>query len=66
VSKRPDEHPADHSDQHRGDCYGFEGRSVKTPHLDQARADGTRFCRLHRAEPDLPADARSILTGLCR
>ena len=23
------------SDQHRGDCFGFEGRKVKTPHLDQ-------------------------------
>jgi len=22
------------SDQQRADCYGFEGRRVKTPHLD--------------------------------
>ena len=29
------------SDQQRGDCYGFEGRKVKTPHLDRmARAGG--------------------------
>ena len=28
------------SDQQRADCYGFEGRKVKTPHLDmQARVD---------------------------
>ena len=26
------------TDQHRGDCYGFEGRKVKTPHLDQLAA----------------------------
>lgn len=22
------------SDQHHGDCYGFEGRRIRTPHLD--------------------------------
>ena len=31
------------TDQHRGDCYGFEGRKVKTPHLDQLAASGARF-----------------------
>ena len=31
------------TDQHRGDCYGFEGRKVKTPHIDQLAAAGTRF-----------------------
>ena len=31
------------SDQQRGDCFGFEGRRVKTPHLDQMASDGTRF-----------------------
>ncbi|MGI9525226.1 MAG: sulfatase-like hydrolase/transferase, partial [Hyphomicrobiaceae bacterium] len=28
------------ADQQRGDCYGFMGRKVKTPHLDQLRAEG--------------------------
>ncbi len=52
------------SDQHRGDCYGFEGRSVKTPHLDKLARDGTRFNAC--ITPNLvcqPARA-SILTGL--
>ena len=31
------------SDQQRGDCFGFEGRSVKTPHLDAMAGRGTRF-----------------------
>lgn len=53
------------SDQHRWDCFGFEGRrAVRTPHLDRMAARGTRF----RAAitPNLvcqPARA-SILTGL--
>ena len=34
------------TDQHRGDCYGFEGRKVKTPHIDQLAAEGTRFQQL--------------------
>lgn len=52
------------ADQQRGDCFGFEGRKVHTPHLDTMAADGTCF----RAciTPNLvcqPARA-SILTGL--
>ena len=31
------------SDQHRGDCFGFEGRAVHTPHLDLLATQGTRF-----------------------
>jgi arylsulfatase A-like enzyme len=31
------------SDQHRGDSYGFEGRRVRTPHLDAMASRGTRF-----------------------
>lgn len=31
------------ADQQRADCFGFAGRKVKTPHLDQLAADGTRF-----------------------
>ena len=29
------------SDQQRGDCFGFEGRAVKTPHLDRMARKGT-------------------------
>ena len=52
------------SDQHRGDCYGFEGRHVSTPHLDDMARHGTRFA--HCVTPSVvcqPARA-SILTGL--
>ena len=52
------------TDQHRGDCYGFEGRKVKTPHIDQLAAEGTRF--QHCITPSAmcqPARA-SMLTGL--
>ena len=31
------------SDQQRGDCYGFEKRKVKTPHLDELASEGTIF-----------------------
>ena len=31
------------SDQQRGDCYGFEKRKVRTPHLDELASEGTRF-----------------------
>jgi len=52
------------SDQQRADCYGFEGRRVKTPHLDAMAAAGARFKSC--ITPNLvcqPARA-SILTGL--
>ena len=52
------------TDQHRGDCYGFERRKVKTPHIDQLAAAGTRF--QHCITPSAmcqPARA-SMLTGL--
>lgn len=52
------------SDQHRGDCFGFEGRRVSTPHLDLLAAQGTRFAAC--ITPNvvcMPARA-SILTGL--
>ena len=52
------------SDQHRGDCYGFEGRAVHTPHLDLLAAQGTRFAAC--ITPNvvcMPARA-SMLTGL--
>lgn len=52
------------SDQQRGDCYGFRGRKVRTPHLDLMASEGTSLevvvapcvvCQPARA---------SILTGL--
>ena len=28
------------SDQQRGDCYGFAGRNIRTPHLDRLARNG--------------------------
>lgn len=55
------------ADQQRADCFGFEGRRIKTPHLDQLAADGTRFSAcITPCVVCQPARA-SILTGqLCR
>ena len=52
------------SDQHRWDCFGFEGRKIRTPHLDRLAASGARFSAA--VTPNLvcqPARA-SLLTGL--
>jgi arylsulfatase A-like enzyme len=52
------------SDQQRGDCYGFRGRNVSTPHLDLLASEGTSLETV--ITPCLvcqPARA-SILTGL--
>jgi arylsulfatase A-like enzyme len=52
------------SDQQRGDCYGFRGRKVSTPHLDILASEGTSLETV--ITPCLvcqPARA-SILTGL--
>ena len=51
------------SDQQRGDCYGFMGRSVKTPHLDRLRADGTHFDTCITPAPVCQPARASILTG---
>lgn len=51
------------SDQQRGDCYGFEGRRVKTPHLDQMAADGTRFSACVTPNVVCQPSRASILTG---
>lgn len=52
------------SDQHRGDCYGFEGRRIKTPHLDEMARQGTRFgCCITPNNVCQPSRA-SMLTGL--
>ena len=31
------------SDQQRADCFGFENRHIKTPHIDALATQGTRF-----------------------
>ncbi|MEL7099417.1 MAG: sulfatase-like hydrolase/transferase, partial [Pseudomonadota bacterium] len=55
------------ADQQRADCFGFEGRKVKTPHLDALAAQSTRFSAcITPCVVCQPARA-SILTGqLCR
>jgi arylsulfatase A-like enzyme len=52
------------SDQQRGDCYGFEGRRVKTPHLDAMAAAGTRFAACITPNVVCQPSRASILTGL--
>ena len=52
------------SDQHRGDCFGFEGRPIKTPHLDQLAANGTRFSTCITPNNVCQPSRASILTGL--
>ena len=52
------------TDQHRGDCFGFEGRAVKTPHLDEFARNGTRFSNCTTANPICQPSRASILTGL--
>ena len=55
------------SDQHRADCLGIEGRRVKTPHLDQLAADGTRFSAAITPTVVCQPARASILTGqLCK
>lgn len=55
------------ADQQRADCFGFKGRKIKTPHLDQLAASGTVFdACITPCVVCQPARA-SILTGqLCR
>lgn len=52
------------SDQQRGDCYGFEGRKVKTPHLDEMAKNGTRFSSCITPNLVCQPSRSSILTGL--
>ena len=51
------------TDQHRGDCYGFEGRKVKTPHLDQLAASGARFKNCITPSAMCQPARGSMLTG---
>lgn len=52
------------SDQQRGDCYGFEGRRVKTPHLNEMAQRGTRFQACITPNLVCQPSRASILTGL--
>jgi len=55
------------ADQQRADCFGFMGRNVKTPHLDQLAADGTHFTGCITPSVVCQPARASILTGqLCR
>ena len=55
------------ADQQRADCFGFMGRRVKTPHLDQMAADGTHFTACITPSVVCQPARASILTGqLCR
>lgn len=52
------------SDQHRGDCYGFAGRAVKTPHLDALARQGTHFNACITPNVVCQPSRASMLTGL--
>jgi arylsulfatase A-like enzyme len=52
------------TDQQRGDCYGFEGRRIKTPHLDHLARSGTRFATCITPNVVCQPARASILTGL--
>lgn len=52
------------SDQQRGDCFGFEGRRVRTPHLDQLAAEGTRFSACITPNVVCQPSRATMLTGL--
>ena len=51
------------SDQHRADCFGFEGRKIKTPNLDEFAASGTRFSNCITPNVVCQPARASILTG---
>jgi arylsulfatase A-like enzyme len=52
------------SDQQRGDCFGFEGCPVKTPHLDRMARAGTRFSTCITPSVFCQPARASMLTGL--
>lgn len=52
------------SDQQRGDCFGFEGRPVRTPHLDEMASAGTCFSACITPNVVCQPARASILTGL--
>ena len=55
------------ADQHRADCFGFEGRKIKTPHLNELARQSTRFSSCITSCVVCQPARASILTGqLCR
>ena len=52
------------ADQQRGDCFGVEGRKVKTPHLDLMAQGGTRFRACITPNLVCQPARGSMLTGL--
>ncbi|HEY5637952.1 MAG TPA: sulfatase-like hydrolase/transferase [Burkholderiales bacterium] len=52
------------SDQQRADCYGFEGRRIRTPHLDAMAQAGTRFSACITPNLVCQPSRASMLTGL--
>ena len=52
------------ADQQRADCFGFQGRAVKTPHLDQMARDGTVFSACITPNVVCQPSRASILTGI--
>ncbi|WP_341367261.1 sulfatase-like hydrolase/transferase [Yoonia sp. BS5-3] len=52
------------ADQHRGDCFGFAGRRVSTPHLDEMARGGTVFSACMTVNPICQPARASMLTGL--
>ena len=52
------------ADQHRGDCFGFEGRNVSTPHLDEMARNGTTFSACMTVNPICQPARASMLTGM--
>ncbi len=52
------------ADQQRGDCYGFRGRKIQTPHLDMLAKEGTSLENVITPCPVCQPSRASILTGL--
>lgn len=52
------------ADQHRGDCFGFEGRGVRTPDLDLLASSGTVFGACTVASPVCQPSRAPLLTGV--
>ena len=52
------------SDQQRADCYGFAGRKVRTPHLDQMAKEGTHFTSCITPNLVCQPSRASMLTGM--
>jgi len=52
------------SDQQRADCFGFENRHVRTPHLDRLAQGGARFSACITPNLVCQPSRASILTGL--